>query len=1375
MTSTYPDGRTRKVTEATRVWTGQLVDLTARNNLLYYRDLKLGTLDLVAARADGLHALLAGQQVVVSTLFPNEGDARDATRRARALRSRGEEHLEERGLQTLYLACGMATWTNHKTGAPPCAPVLLCPVQLIPKGRLQEDFEIVGSGDLEVNQTLIHFLETEFRCSVDSDELLNSAGIEGAIDTPEELDITYRWLARKCIDIPGFVITPRFVVGTFSYAKLPMVQDLRNAHAAILEHDLISALAGDPSAQDSVRARHAQVGLSAPDYTPPADEFLVLDADASQNHAINSVVAGQDLIIKGPPGNGKSQTITNLIATLMARGKSVLFVAEKRAAIDAVLRNLNKTGLDDLILDLHGKATSRREVAQQLGAALDAVGRVARIDHSAEHRMLEVRRQELMAHVSALRRVWAPWGVSYFDVQSRLLAASGAVSNVRFRGPVLDALCGDHYRSARDELRDYAGAGGVGLAGADSPWAGAQVTSHAEAQRVRELLDVVVRAVPATLAALRRAAEATGLRPAHNMGSWPALFTAWGAASGTLSSFRPDIYDVAVDELLDQLTPLRKGLVSRAVARMTSPSYRCAYAKVMQTVTAEVAVAPKVLYSQLESVRSQKRQWEQMRARAQEPGAPGDVAVLQESYAHIVNAADELGRLVPHLAALTDDALVERARMLLADHRGLAQLPELHRLRQALHSRGLQDLIDDMQSQMVAPELVERYLDQVWLRSLAEHIEFSDSKISTFNGDFHSVAVTEYQALDRQHLAQAAHRVRRIVAERTTSAQDEFPSQATVVRAQAARKRKHLAVRSLFAQAPDVLTAIKPCWAMSPLEVSQLLPSDRQYFDVVIFDEASQVTPADAIPAILRGKRLVVSGDERQLPPTSFFAGGDSQTDFSEDDGVVAVDEGYESILEALMPFIAYRMLTWHYRSQDERLIAFANTYTYDRSLTTFPGTVSDDCIKHVLVPFSPSHTGSEVSAGAEVNEVVRLILEHAEQRPEESLGVIAMGVKHADRIKDALRRARLNRPEFDDFFSENRQEACFVKNLERVQGDERDAIILTVGYGKNADGRLLYRFGPLLEEGGQRRLNVAVTRAKRRMTVVSSFSHHDMDPDKCKNGVHHLRLYLQYAASKGTNLGSESLSIPELNPFEIDVRDALTQAGMSLIPQFGCSGYRIDFAARHPEQPGRMVLAIECDGASYHSSPTARDRDRLRQEHLERLGWTFHRIWSQDWFSHRDAEVTKVLESYQAALSRQTDTAPPTPTIDEAAQPTLDQTLVVGASSEPANVTPGASPADMLDSSDEAISVIEAPARMPRPAVSPGRKIHEYRQDELRAMVRWIMSDTLLRTNDQLLKETMEALGFARRGSKIVETISNAIAAEKEALRTLRETTGMW
>lgn len=460
-TPTEFSGREDALQAASAVWTGQLVDLTARNNLLFYKDLKVGTLDLSDVEDRHLFDVLAGRTVRLTRLFPGEDERANAVRRARAVRNRAQEHFEERGLETLFLACGMATWTNQRGTATPCAPVLLAPAHLLPHGAAQDEFEVSVTGDLEVNPTFLQYLATEYDCDVDPEELLSMGGIEGAIDTPEEFTVVFDWLTDRCQAVSGFGVSARFVLGTFSYAKLPMVKDLEGSVQAMVVHDLVAALAGDEQARAAVRERRAQVDPKSPDSIPPADEFLVLDADASQNYAINAVLAGQDLVIKGPPGTGKSQTIANLVSTMVARGKRVLFVAEKRAAIDAVLHRLNDNGLGDVVLDLHGGASSRRVVAQALAKSLNTNATITRPDQTQLHSTLTSRRDELNRRVVAVHSRRAPWDLSVFDAQARLLGMDVTVSTpIRFRGAMLERLDALTFAASRENLRTYVGMGG---------------------------------------------------------------------------------------------------------------------------------------------------------------------------------------------------------------------------------------------------------------------------------------------------------------------------------------------------------------------------------------------------------------------------------------------------------------------------------------------------------------------------------------------------------------------------------------------------------------------------------------------------------------------------------------------------------------------------------------------------------------------------------------------------------------------------------------------------------------------------------------------------------------------------------------------------
>jgi very-short-patch-repair endonuclease len=452
-----------------------------------------------------------------------------------------------------------------------------------------------------------------------------------------------------------------------------------------------------------------------------------------------------------------------------------------------------------------------------------------------------------------------------------------------------------------------------------------------------------------------------------------------------------------------------------------------------------------------------------------------------------------------------------------------------------------------------------------------------------------------------------------------------------------------------------------------------------------------------------------------------------------------------------LPPPIGTKRLNWHYRSRDERLIAFSNAQPqlYDWSLTTFPGAATGEVITHELVPFVPGRVGQEDSVADEVEAVVGAVTVHAHDRPGESLGVITMGIKHMERINEALRRARLGNSTLDAYLGEvfYGTEKFFVKNLERVQGDERDAILISVGYGKNPEGRMLYRFGPLNNKGGERRLNVAITRARARIGVISSFSSADMDPGRLKSdGAQMLRDYLVYTESGGRDLGTHVRDRDPLNPFEQDVLTQLTAAGLALECQVGCSGYWIDFAAKHPTEPGRYVLAIEADGVMYHSSETARDRDRLRQDHLERLGWKFHRIWSSEWFHHREREVARAVATFEdALLEPETSNAP----MVNAPPPVLDRYAA------------------------EDISAAAAPAAarsartLPQPWHPDGRPITEYPDYELVKFMRWIMSGGQLRTTEELVALGTTELGFDRRGSRIVPALEKAIATVKRSERS--------
>jgi very-short-patch-repair endonuclease len=613
----------------------------------------------------------------------------------------------------------------------------------------------------------------------------------------------------------------------------------------------------------------------------------------------------------------------------------------------------------------------------------------------------------------------------------------------------------------------------------------------------------------------------------------------------------------------------------------------------------------------------------------------------------------------------------------------------------------------------------------VYIQSLLEPLR---PQLMRFDGRRHDDIVKNFARVEAELRSISRDRVMRAACRHLVEVSNEHAVEATTVAIELQKKRPRKPLRTLYAEAPNMMLALAPCVMASPLSISQFLPR-ASIFDVVIFDEGSQVTPEAAVTAILRGKRVVIAGDERQLPPTDFFKGAIDDDNDGDDDIAIT---GTESILAAMRPFAKELDLRVHYRSRNERLIAFSNHYLYGDALITFPGTGGDGkALRFEYVDPSGSEI-DEDSSGPEVRRVVDLIVEHAEQRPSESLGVIALGSPHANRIETLLAATRRDRPDLDSFFSgESGPEPFFVKNLERVQGDERDAIILTIGYGRTKTGAVSHNFGPVNQDGGERRINVAVTRAKSRLTLVSTIRKGDLNPNALvKTGSKLLATYLGYVESSGNDLGRDGadLSVPP-NAFEADIQQALERRlGTSIIPQYGVGKFRIDLAVQHPTEQGRFIMAVECDGASYHSAPSARLRDRLRQTVLEGLGWHFCRVWSTDWFNNREPELDRIEAAYKLALTRDSEDCVAKPTSVPLTATTPERATIVDTRTTPSPVRP------------------------------PYRSIDDLSDRTLRDLSDWIASDGRLRTDDELIGEMVRELGFQRRGVRIVERLERII-----------------
>jgi very-short-patch-repair endonuclease len=578
---------------------------------------------------------------------------------------------------------------------------------------------------------------------------------------------------------------------------------------------------------------------------------------------------------------------------------------------------------------------------------------------------------------------------------------------------------------------------------------------------------------------------------------------------------------------------------------------------------------------------------------------------------------------------------------------------DYRKARQRCMELGLQEFIDRAVAQQIPPASIPGAFFKRFYFLWLDHMQAKFPAIQSFRSKKHQQVIEAFQTADTELFTLSRLRLRQICLDQRPSmnAFTENTGEMGLLNKEINKKSRIKPLRILFRQIPNLLLALKPCLMMSPLSVSLLLDPQDYQFDTVIFDEASQICTEDAIGAIYRGKQLVIAGDSEQLPPSNFFNVSSIDEELSYEEGEEDDSDAFESILDEARTILPERKLLWHYRSKHEHLIAFSNAMIYENRLITFPSLLEkgkDQGVEYIYLPEGSYDRSGKRNNLLEAEKIASLVVEHFQSRSKLSLGVIAFSTAQQQTIEDALRAYRLNHPEIEPFFDENREEAFFVKNLETVQGDERDVILLSIGYARDSKGSLSMNFGPLNREGGYRRLNVAITRARFNLKLVGSLLPHDIDLSRTDSkGAQLLRHYIEYAQlgpqvlpeRKKAELATESV-------FEEEVYHFLCKQGYTVDTQVGCSGFRIDMAIRDPEQGGRYVLGIECDGASYHSTRMARERDRLRQALLEDRGWTLYRIWSTDWIKDFPSESQRLLEAVKEALKRKVKPLDPPPSV---------------------------------------------------------------------------------------------------------------------------------
>ncbi len=1246
-----------------------LLDLGLRNTLLNYRELKSKGVRIVHERPEDVFQILVEERQSLSFLpVPQEGRAErsDISREltftleeqmrekdegrgtarhrdtqlqtpytARRLQYRllntyyaARTALEEQGVNLLFMALGMLDWyEDESSDLLHRAPLVLIPVSLS-RESVRARFKVEYTGDeIDTNLSLQMKLKAEY--GVDLPPVMTETADFAVKDYFESVAHAVRHLPRWHVDRQAIVL------GFFSFSKLLMYKDLDQTNwpedQKPSNHPVLRSLL-----HDGFRESDPLMGESEnlDERIDPTELHQICDADSSQTVALLEAKSGRNLVIQGPPGTGKSQTITNLVAEAIADGKTLLFVSEKMAALEVVKRRLDQLGLGDACLELHSHKTNKKAVLSELQRTLE-LGRPLHEGRDLPAEQLKQARERLNRYCQAVHTPIGESGVTPYRAYGALLRLQGRLDEIdcpTIKEMRLREWSRSEYaerRSLTEELQALLGEIGVPE---EHPFWGSSRSVYLPSDR--SLVEKKGRDVRLCLQAVRQAitelCSILGVDSPADLAALEKLIRAVKNAL-TLVAYRSKWWRY----LSKKYRQARRQIVALCEAH-SSTSY-----KGMTDVTAAAAAILGVLEVNSEELSKRVEDLlNRQQGRTALQHAIEEVEMSQDEYLRMAQRAmqtvelDELMRFgdggLSVVAFELQDALF---RAWEKDAARLQEMVSWNHLTSRMKEQELTPVIEIAKTWKPAAEHLVDLLDQTRYRLLIEKAMHERPELAGFDGRTHSHVVQKFRDLDKRLLdlnrAYLARKHWERLPHRTGA------GQLAILRHEFGKKRRHRPIRQLMLDAGQAIQAIKPIFMMSPLSVAAYIPPGSVQFDLVVFDEASQVRPADAFGAILRGKYAVVVGDSRQLPPTGFFDKMGMIDEEQEKDWDAGASD-LESILDLFSAQGAQQvMLRWHYRSRHQSLIDVSNREFYEDKLIVFPAPEKTRqglglIFRHL--PDTAYERGKAVNRD-EAAIVAQAVMEHARKHPDLTLGVASFGMAQMRAIQEQLEILRHRDPSCEGFFAAHPQEPFFVKNLENVQGDERDVIFISVGYGRTREGYLTMNFGPLNKEGGERRLNVLITRARRRCEVFSNLRADDIDLARTNaRGVVALKAFLKYAETGILDVPRPPQEGEAGSPFEEAVAQALRGLGFEVHHQVGSAGFRLDLAVVDSKRPGRYLLGIECDGATYHSARWARDRDRLRQEVLESLGWRIHRIWSTDWFRDPDRELRRVVESIEKA-----------------------------------------------------------------------------------------------------------------------------------------------
>lgn len=1227
-----------------------------------------------------------------------------------------KQAIEENGSSTLYLAVGLLKWFDRKTPEQArYSPILLLPVE-ISRRSVNSKFTLKSrEEETMINITLVEFLRQEYELNLGALEQLPTD--DKGVDVAKVMGI----LRRAIMQLKGWDVEEQLVLGNFSFSKLILWKDIVVHQEELLKSDMVRSLVEGKLVFNESHEPH-----SASDFDSIHSHNVVLPipTDVSQMEAVLTAQQGRSFILHGPPGTGKSQTITNIIADALYRGKRVLFVAAKKAALDVVQRRLEQIGLAPFTLELHSNKSKKSDVLAQLAKSIETAKLARAADFQQEAKRLDTAKKAISDYVNVLHQK-QQIGWSLYDSITALENYHDKKFSKNFISEiVLQQLNIILWQQWTDWLPQFQSIVSLIVHPSENPLTALNLSQYSPSvndeisAQTQNLLNLLPEVESKSQSLAKAAFFPFSIQSKSEWGQFVQVVTAfeklpdiplelirylsdkenysiyeeWSKAfnqyqtvlSSILKDYNRNILTANVSAIESQWKQaqqswfLPKWLQSRKIKKQLSVFRNTSFnddsdveqlfshnnqlqevqRMLQQSRFASVQQALKNLFkdeqtdltdignkaSFVQQISNLTNYWER--------NALGKwVQVWQEKNLHysdeikqknqsaiaeFIQLATTFNQQAEGYETLTgvqfqhkDNWNTETVNQL---HNIQTHLPHLKnwmnyvQLRKQGETLQLNWLINSYENKLCSAENLTDYFHYTVHASITQRVISQHEALSLFNAGLFESKIEQYKkiAKDFQYLTIQELRVKLAAQLPNTTAEAMQSSEIGILQRAIKNRGRGLSIRKLFDQIPTLLPRIAPCMLMSPISVAQYFDVNTKHFDILIFDEASQLPTCEAVSALARAKQSVIVGDPKQMPPTSFF----STIKLDEENMDV---EDLESILDDCLSLsVPSKYLLRHYRSKHESLIAFSNVNYYENKLLTFPS--SDDVNRKVKFHHIKGFydKGKTRTNKFEADEIVQYIQSHYNnpQKRKLSVGVVTFSQTQQNLIEDKLQKLFMNDPKLEEYANES-DEPLFVKNLENVQGDERDIILFSICYAPDEEGKLSMNFGPLNRDGGWRRLNVAVTRARYEMHIFATLQADQIDLSRTSaEGVAGLKAFLQFAEKGHLSVRPEDVQ-EALNKQHLSasISKKLLEKGLEVKCNIGTSGFKIDIGVVHPDKPQQYILGIIIDGHYYYNAQTTNDREMVMPSVLKALGWNVHRIWTMDWHENSDKIIDTIVE----------------------------------------------------------------------------------------------------------------------------------------------------